>query len=88
MASIPIAVKNNFANGFNRQIMTSGGGTLTLTPDEQNSIDFDFKKDNQAPRFRLGKRGASARSKESSFNKEARCRGMRLLMTVTMTGAA
>ncbi|WP_247717540.1 hypothetical protein, partial [Morganella morganii] len=45
-----------------------GGGTLTLTPDEQNGIDFDFKKDNQHRDSGLGK-STSARSKESNFSK-------------------
>lgn len=66
--------------------MTSGGGTLTLTPDEQNSIDFDFKKiisivipvSGKVP-LRAVKKAASASMK---------CRSMRLPMTVTMTGAA
>lgn len=63
--------EDNFTGGYNRQIMTSGGGTLTLTPDEQNSIDFDFKKDNQHRDSRWEK-SASENSKEkksSSFSK-------------------
>ncbi|HDF2341335.1 TPA: ligand-gated channel protein [Morganella morganii] len=63
--------EDNFANGFNRQIMTSGGGTLTLTPDEQNSIDFDFKKDNQHRDSRWEKSASesSKKKKSSSFSK-------------------
>ncbi|WNP29502.1 ligand-gated channel protein [Morganella morganii] len=64
--------EDNITNGFNRQIMTSGGGTLTLTPDEQNSIDFDFKKDNQHRDSRW-KKSSSATEKtkgdKSSFSK-------------------
>lgn len=41
-------------DGYNRQIMSSGGGTLSWTPDEQNTIDFEFKKDNQHRDYRKG----------------------------------
>lgn len=63
--------EDNFSNGFNRQVMTSGGGTLTLTPDEQNSIDFDFKKDNQHRDSRWEKSASesSKKKKSSSFSK-------------------
>lgn len=63
--------EDNFSNGFNRQIMTSGGGTLTLTPDEQNSIDFDFKKDNQHRDSRWEKSASesSKKKKSSGFSK-------------------
>lgn len=78
--------EDNFANGFNRQIMTSGGGTLTLTPDEQNSIDFDFKKIISIVIPVSGKVLLRAVKKAASVS--MRCRNMRLPMTVTMTGAA
>lgn len=63
--------EDNFSNGFNRQIMSSGGGTLTLTPDEQNSIDFDFKKDNQHRDSRWEKSASesSKKKKSSGFSK-------------------
>ncbi|OBU02462.1 ligand-gated channel protein [Morganella psychrotolerans] len=58
--------EDNFSSGFNRQIMTSGGGTLTLTPDEQNSIDFDFKKDNQHRDSRWEKSASESNKKKKS----------------------
>ncbi|HCM63690.1 MAG TPA: ligand-gated channel protein [Morganella sp. (in: Bacteria)] len=63
--------EDNFSSGFNRQIMSSGGGTLTLTPDEQNSIDFDFKKDNQHRDSRWEKSASESnkKKKSSGFNK-------------------
>ncbi|HEM8292725.1 MULTISPECIES: ligand-gated channel protein [Providencia] len=54
--------------GFNRQIMTSGGGTLSLTPDEQNTFDLDFKKDNQHRDSRFGYSRPST-SKEANLEK-------------------
>lgn len=58
-------------SGFNRQIMTSGGGTLSWTPDEQNTVEFEFKKDNQHRDSRVwySKSAEPSRGKpaESSF---------------------
>ncbi|QAV24301.1 ligand-gated channel protein [Proteus hauseri] len=39
--------EDKFADGYNRQITASGGGTLSWTPDEKNTVEFEFKKDNQ-----------------------------------------
>ncbi|OAT47304.1 ligand-gated channel protein [Providencia heimbachae] len=39
--------EDKIIDGFNRQITASGGGTLSWTPDEKNTFDLDFKKDNQ-----------------------------------------
>ncbi|MBG6026930.1 ligand-gated channel protein [Proteus mirabilis] len=41
-------------NGYNRQIMSSGGGTLSWTPDDKNTAEFEFKKDNQHRDYRKG----------------------------------
>ncbi|MTC59288.1 ligand-gated channel protein [Providencia rustigianii] len=57
--------EDKFVGGYNRQIMTNGGGTLSLTPDEKNSFDFDFKKDNQHRDSTVGKTA----TKKDSFNK-------------------
>lgn len=46
--------EDKIIDGFGRQIMTSGGGTLSLTPNEQNAFDLDFKKDNQHRDYREG----------------------------------
>ncbi|HGN0026408.1 TPA: ligand-gated channel protein [Proteus mirabilis] len=40
--------------GYNRQITASGGGTLSWTPDEKNTVEFEFKKDNQHRDSRVG----------------------------------
>ncbi|WP_285315739.1 ligand-gated channel protein [Providencia rettgeri] len=47
--------EDKIIDGFGRQIMTSGGGTLSLTPDDKNTFDLDFKKDNQHRDYRIGK---------------------------------
>ncbi|MGG4610462.1 ligand-gated channel protein [Providencia sp. Me31A] len=39
--------EDKIVDGFNRQIMTSGGATLSLTPDDKNTVDAEFKRDNQ-----------------------------------------
>ncbi|EPJ3743765.1 TPA: ligand-gated channel protein [Proteus mirabilis] len=41
-------------DGYNRQITASGGGTLSWTPDEKNTVEFEFKKDNQHRDSRVG----------------------------------
>ncbi|MBG2875582.1 ligand-gated channel protein [Proteus alimentorum] len=63
--------EDKIVNGYNRQITATGGGTLSWTPDEQNTIDFEFKKDNQHRDSRVwhSKSGLPSRGKapESSF---------------------
>lgn len=39
--------EDKIVDGFNRQIMASGGGTLSWTPDDKNTIDAEYKRDNQ-----------------------------------------
>jgi outer membrane receptor for ferrienterochelin and colicins len=39
--------EDKIIDGFNRQIMTSGGATVSLTPDDKNTFDAEFKRDNQ-----------------------------------------
>lgn len=59
--------EDKIVDGFGRQIVASGGGTLSLTPDEKNTFDLDFKKDSQHRDYREGytyKEGDS-----SSFSK-------------------
>ncbi|MCW2254268.1 outer membrane receptor for ferrienterochelin and colicins [Providencia alcalifaciens] len=57
--------EDKYVGGFNRQIMTSGGGTVSWTPDDKNTIDVDFKKDNQ---HRDSRNGYTTNS-NSGFNK-------------------
>ncbi|EJD6047171.1 ligand-gated channel protein [Providencia rettgeri] len=59
--------EDKYEGGFNRQIMTSGGGTLSWTPDDKNTFDLDFKKDNQ---HRDSRYGYSRSSTAKTENKE------------------
>lgn len=59
--------EDKIIDGFGRQIMTSGGGTLSFTPNEQNAFDLDFKKDNQHRDYREGY--TAERGDGSEFNK-------------------
>lgn len=59
--------EDKYEGGFNRQIMTSGGATLSLTPDDKNTFDLDFKKDNQ---HRDSRYGYSRSSTAKTENKE------------------
>lgn len=63
--------EDKFVNGYNRQITASGGGTLSWTPDEKNTIDFEFKKDNQHrdARWDYSASERSRKSKSSDFSK-------------------
>ncbi|HBO22744.1 MAG TPA: ligand-gated channel protein [Providencia sp.] len=60
--------EDKYEGGFNRQIMTSGGGTLSLTPDDKNTFDLDFKKDNQHRDSRFGYSRPST-SKDANLEK-------------------
>ncbi len=60
--------EDKITEGFNRQITASGGGTLSWTPDEKNSIDLDYKRDNQHRDSRLGY-STSADATKSGFDK-------------------
>ncbi|MEQ5178602.1 MULTISPECIES: ligand-gated channel protein [Proteus] len=63
--------EDKFANGYNRQITASGGGTLSWTPDDKNTIDFEFKKDSQHrdARWEYSASERSRKSKSSDFSK-------------------
>ncbi|EPG3565378.1 ligand-gated channel protein [Providencia rettgeri] len=54
--------EDKYQGGFNRQITAAGGGTLSLTPDDKNTFDLDFKKDNQHRDSRVGKTAAKKNS--------------------------
>nr|WP_314263841.1 ligand-gated channel protein [uncultured Moellerella sp.] len=60
--------EDKIVDGFNRQITTSGGGTLSWTPDENNNIDFDFKRDRQNRDSRKGYSKLNT-AKASSFDR-------------------
>lgn len=63
--------EDKFVNGYNRQITASGGGTLSWTPDDKNTIDFEFKKDSQHrdARWEYSASERSRKSKSSDFSK-------------------
>lgn len=63
--------EDKFSDGYNRQIMTSGGGAFVLTPDEQNTFELEYKKDNQHRDSRWEYSGSerSKKKKESSFSR-------------------
>lgn len=56
--------EDRIIDGFNRQIIRSGGGTLSWTPDEQNTFDFDFKADRQNRDYHQGKSSESGNGYE------------------------
>ncbi|MEY0887791.1 ligand-gated channel protein [Providencia rettgeri] len=59
--------EDKIINGFNRQIMASGGATVSLTPDDKNTFDAEFKRDNQHRDDREGY--TSKRGDGSGFSK-------------------
>lgn len=63
--------EDKFANGYNRQITASGGGTLSWTPDDKNTVEFEFKKDSQHrdSRWEYSASDRSRKSKSSDFSK-------------------
>lgn len=50
--------EDKFVGGFNEQKIGAVGTTLTLTPDEFNTFDFDFKHDEQERNTTAGKSGS------------------------------
>lgn len=66
--------EDKIVNGYNRQITGSGGGTLSWTPDEKNTVEFEFKKENQHRDSRVWHSRSSAPGRggkpaESDFSK-------------------
>ncbi|MCT6516610.1 MULTISPECIES: ligand-gated channel protein [Enterobacterales] len=63
--------EDKFVNGYNRQITASGGGTLSWTPDDKNTVEFEFKKDSQHrdARWEYSASERSRKSKNSDFSK-------------------
>ncbi len=80
--------EDKILNGYSEQKMRSGGITFTLTPDENNDIDFDFSRSLQDRNSNPGKSDAleSCRGGKCTPNTPSESRYERTQYALTHTG--